>query len=345
MTAATVVLHVRLDLRRFDTASFTDDNGPVGISVDGRQGGMGGARQSKRRRRRARRAHPESTTLVTALVGLCGVAVFAAHASAYYHPGLGRFIQRDPIGYGSRDLNLYAYVSGRPATFVDATGMRATDIFSVSKVGYEKGSARHKKCVDEVDAAIDNFQDEAKRMVERKCGKVNIRCLCCDAKENIDDFPKGMTSKYVHCECKDPKNPKLVGGVIFICEDRGEEGIARLARHEMVHAYDDCFAGAFKKGASCEAHFCSEIRAYLLSGQCDPRFRDTERFPRELSVKECVIGRAMRSVTLVRPDCREKLRGKTEDLWDKCSLTPNPLRRPFPPFPEGIAVSGDGAGG
>ncbi|MDP3506446.1 MAG: RHS repeat-associated core domain-containing protein [Candidatus Melainabacteria bacterium] len=39
-----------------------------------------------------------------------------------YSPKLGRFLQPDPIGYASRDLNLYAYVGNSPLTFTDPMG-------------------------------------------------------------------------------------------------------------------------------------------------------------------------------------------------------------------------------
>jgi RHS repeat-associated protein len=44
----------------------------------------------------------------------------------HYHPGLGRFIQTDPVGFGGDPLNLYRYCSGNPVLHGDPTGLVAT---------------------------------------------------------------------------------------------------------------------------------------------------------------------------------------------------------------------------
>ncbi|MBF0527423.1 MAG: hypothetical protein HQK56_20260, partial [Deltaproteobacteria bacterium] len=42
-----------------------------------------------------------------------------------YSPGLGRYIQSDPIGLGCSDVNLYVYVQNDPINLIDPDGLQA----------------------------------------------------------------------------------------------------------------------------------------------------------------------------------------------------------------------------
>jgi RHS repeat-associated protein len=47
---------------------------------------------------------------------------FHYYKARMYDPGLGRFLQPDPIGYGG-GMNMYAYVNGDPVNFTDPLGL------------------------------------------------------------------------------------------------------------------------------------------------------------------------------------------------------------------------------
>ncbi|MBE3123697.1 MAG: hypothetical protein IMZ65_02745, partial [Planctomycetes bacterium] len=63
-----------------------------------------------------------SNRLCSVLVGFTAVAALAADTSAMYHPTLGRWLQRDPIGYAD-GMSRYEYVGGRPLAHVDPHGL------------------------------------------------------------------------------------------------------------------------------------------------------------------------------------------------------------------------------
>ncbi len=45
------------------------------------------------------------------------------YRNRFYSTELGRFLQRDPIGYRSRDMNIYRYVFNRALVLTDAGGL------------------------------------------------------------------------------------------------------------------------------------------------------------------------------------------------------------------------------
>ena len=51
-----------------------------------------------------------------------------SYRARYYDSRIGRFLQRDPVGY-SAGLNLYSYVGNNPLTFVDPLGLEKTQRF------------------------------------------------------------------------------------------------------------------------------------------------------------------------------------------------------------------------
>jgi len=71
-----------------------------------------------------------------------------------YHAGLGRFVQRDPIGYRGRDVSLYRYVFNAPQFLADAFGLRSGVL------------CKHKACCEEA----------------RKGRSVHGTVACCDGK-------------------------------------------------------------------------------------------------------------------------------------------------------------------
>jgi RHS repeat-associated protein len=47
---------------------------------------------------------------------------FYDNRNRFYHPGLGRFLQPDPIGFAGDPVNLYRYVANNPVNWSDPFG-------------------------------------------------------------------------------------------------------------------------------------------------------------------------------------------------------------------------------
>lgn len=83
------------------------------------------------------------------------------YRTRYYMSGIGRFISRDPAGWGSGQTNSYAYVAGNPIDFVDPYGLDAVDhienyIGGIGDFLFPQGGwARDKLGIDGVDTSSD----------------------------------------------------------------------------------------------------------------------------------------------------------------------------------------------
>ncbi|MFA6135142.1 MAG: RHS repeat-associated core domain-containing protein, partial [Phycisphaerae bacterium] len=61
------------------------------------------------------------------------------YRNRYYHPGLGRFLARDPAGYGD-GMNLYAYVRNNPLRYTDPDGLTSRSSLLGTSIGGSLGS-------------------------------------------------------------------------------------------------------------------------------------------------------------------------------------------------------------
>lgn len=57
------------------------------------------------------------------------VSFITVAEARYYDPSTGRFISEDPIGFAGGDVNLYAYVSNNPVSWIDPLGLANLNLF------------------------------------------------------------------------------------------------------------------------------------------------------------------------------------------------------------------------
>ena len=83
------------------------------------------------------------------------------YRARYYDPQSGRFISEDPLGFASKGVNLYEYVSANPINFVDPSGLQDGDL--------EKVREQFQKTPEEVGSDI--ARDIAKKLLEKAAPK------------------------------------------------------------------------------------------------------------------------------------------------------------------------------
>jgi len=65
--------------------------------------------------------------LTAVLIALLAITTITTEASAMYHAGMGRFMQRDPAGHAD-GMNQYQYVKSNPVRRVDPQGLWGSDV-------------------------------------------------------------------------------------------------------------------------------------------------------------------------------------------------------------------------
>jgi RHS repeat-associated protein len=94
-----------------------------------------------------------------------------------YHPTLGRFVQRDPIGYDAGDVNLVRYVRNIPIWFYDSFGLQ------------------YSQAVEDMNNTIIIAEDMIKAQRENACKK--FKEWLENERKNVD-----WISKLDPCPCK-----------------------------------------------------------------------------------------------------------------------------------------------
>eukprot|EP00299_Pterocystis_sp_00344_P015799 c7904_g1_i1.p1 GENE.c7904_g1_i1~~c7904_g1_i1.p1 ORF type:complete len:160 (+),score=20.24 c7904_g1_i1:55-534(+) len=148
-----------------------------------------------------------------------------------------------------------------------------------------------------------------------KIGSVDIQCVPCDGPAHGGFIPPLFS---------DTGKPQIV-----ICENHldGYKEQERTMVHELIHFFDDCRARV--NWANLHHQACSEIRASMLSGECN-FFAELGRgnFGFRKHYQTCVQRRAILSVSQ-NPNCqsRQQARDAVLAVWDTCFRDTQPFSR------------------
>jgi RHS repeat-associated protein len=71
------------------------------------------------------------------------------YRARYYDAGIGRFLKRDPIGFGSREYNYYRYVNNESVNVIDSYGLFSLNIKNITRI-----CNRAVQCVESIKNAI-----------------------------------------------------------------------------------------------------------------------------------------------------------------------------------------------
>lgn len=190
----------------------------------------------------------------------CPVSQMSEYPFRKYHPILGRWMSRDPIGENDSPL-LYCYIINNPVYWIDPLGEEMTEASCASAVG--NALNQNEKGRNLVGALQANG-----------CSIPSVSCECC----NFSGYFSPSSGNMTICYNNTPDAGYIIETVV----------------HELIHAYDNCTGTNWN---DCESRACSEIRAANYDGGC--RRGGGFRKPNE-SYRDCVRRSAIGSVESTR---------------------------------------------
>jgi hypothetical protein len=215
----------------------------------------------------------KTTRLITLLVGLATIVLISADASAYYHPTMGRFMQRDPGpgasmrlgtagpavvgGFVPRDpanqyadgMSLYQYVASNPVSLKDPFGLYSS-----------KCPDLQEKCNAWFSCGVENA----------KLGKRLADHAADEAKKRYSGIHNGKADAWRHCywSClmRRQLGEKCTRGILKGHEDCGDrDGQPAWERKMDEHNNSIGLAMAIRLG-SCSSGCAKALDSGLLKG-------------------------------------------------------------------------------
>jgi hypothetical protein len=232
-----------------------------------------------------------TTRLIAVLVGLAAIAMVAADAKAYYHPGMGRFMSRDPgpggamrVGGGGpaaaggfipRDptgsnqyadgMNLYQYVSSNPANYVDPMGTKKKKLpvpsSPTTSTNYHKLKDRTDCCDRVTERTMTAYwtdEEKRKRFIDH-LGGTGARF----GVDNVNHLLQTLDKNLRNCQCIRKLTINSHGGYA------GEGGFRMTSPHgsgDPIHAPDMiAHANSSAFGSALAGAMCDECYINVMS--------------------------------------------------------------------------------
>jgi RHS repeat-associated protein len=131
----------------------------------------------------------------------------------FYVPPLGRWANRDPIGYAGGTLNLYQYVESKPLIRLDSYGLFSlAECAERGRICREAGSDAYRKCMEDANGNLSREIDCGDQYASRLDACANALADCRRNAEDAQDFlfctpPQPITGPCYACHPWNPPKP------------------------------------------------------------------------------------------------------------------------------------------